>query len=441
MNLTGRILIAMVTGGLLGWGIQALGIGPGTFIDTYFTHGLIEVVGTVFVNSLKLMVVPLVFISLVCGASSLSGANLGRMGAKTLGLYLLTTAIAISIALTLALVIEPGKDADLAQETSAYAAKETEGLKQTIIDIFPTNPVAAMAEGKMLQIIVFALLFGVAITHAGPAGERVRLFFEDLNEVIMALVTMLIRLAPYGVFCLLLKLFADMSWQEIGKLASYFFTVVLALVLHATIVLPTLLMLLARLNPIQFVKKLREPMLLAFSTSSSAATLPVTLRTVEQRIGVDNEVAAFVLPMGATINMDGTAIMQGVATVFIAQFYGIALDPIDYLMVVVTATMASIGTAGVPGVGLIMLALVLDQVGLPVEGIALILGVDRLLDMMRTVVNITGDATVSSIIARSEGKFDDVVFADPDAGLVFEGARIGKEADENHESVNRNATN
>ncbi len=430
MNLTTRILIAMVTGGLLGWGIQRLGIGPGTFIDTYFTHGVIEVVGTVFVNSLKLMVVPLVFISLVCGASSLSGANLGRMGAKTLGLYLMTTAIAISIALTLALVIEPGKDADLTQESVAYAAKETKGLKQTIIDIFPTNPVAAMAEGKMLQIIVFALLFGVAINHAGPAGERVRLLFEDLNKVVMALVTMLIKLAPYGVFCLLLKLFAEMSWQEIGKLAGYFFTVVLALVLHATIVLPTLLVLLARLNPFKFVKKLREPMLLAFSTSSSAATLPVTLRTVEKRIGVDNEVASFVLPMGATINMDGTAIMQGVATVFIAQFYGIALEPIDYLMVVVTATMASIGTAGVPGVGLIMLALVLDQVGLPVEGIALILGVDRLLDMLRTVVNITGDATVSSIIARSEGKFNDAVFADPDAGLVF--------AD--YESVNRKAT-
>jgi len=387
MNLTVRILLAMVAGGVIGALLQAAGVGPGSFIDSWFTHGIIEVGGAIFVNSLKLMVVPLVFVSLVCGASSLSGGNLGRLGGKTLALYLFTTGVAITLALTLALVIAPGEGTGVSNDATSFVPKESQSVKETIIDVFPTNPVAAMANGKMLQVIVFALLFGVAITHAGEAGGRVRQFFEDLNEVIMALVTMLIKLV------------------------------------HISVVMPALLVLLARVNPLQFFKKMREPMLLAFSTSSSAATLPVTMRTVTERVGVDDEVASFVLPMGVTINMDGTAIMQGVATVFIAQFYAIDLTTTDYLLVIVTATLASIGAAGVPGVGLITLALVLEQVGLPVEGIALIIGVDRLLDMMRTVVNISGDGTVATVVARSEGRFDDEVFADVNAGLVFEEAR------------------
>lgn len=423
MNLTVRILLAMVAGGVIGALLQAAGVGPGSFIDSWFTHGIIEVGGAIFVNSLKLMVVPLVFVSLVCGASSLSGGNLGRLGGKTLALYLFTTGVAITLALTLALVIAPGEGTGVSNDATSFVPKESQSVKETIIDVFPTNPVAAMANGKMLQVIVFALLFGVAITHAGEAGGRVRQFFEDLNEVIMALVTMLIKLAPIGVFCLMWKLFAEMSWTEVGKLAAYFMTVALALLVHISVVMPALLVLLARVNPLQFFKKMREPMLLAFSTSSSAATLPVTMRTVTERVGVDDEVASFVLPMGVTINMDGTAIMQGVATVFIAQFYAIDLTTTDYLLVIVTATLASIGAAGVPGVGLITLALVLEQVGLPVEGIALIIGVDRLLDMMRTVVNISGDGTVATVVARSEGRFDDEVFADVNAGLVFEEAR------------------
>jgi Na+/H+-dicarboxylate symporter len=232
----------------------------------------------------------------------------------------------------------------------------------------------------------------------------------------------LIQLAPLGVFCLMTTLFARVGWQEIYKLLSYFMTVILALVIHASLVYPTLLTVFARISPLKFVNKMREPMLVAFSTSSSGATLPVTLRTVEKRIGVKNEVAAFAVPLGATINMDGTAIMQGVATVFIAQFYAIDLDLADYLMVILTATMASIGTAGVPGVGLIMLAMVLSQVGLPVEGIMLIIGVDRLLDMLRTAVNVLGDGTVATIVAKSEDDLDMAVFDDPDAGRVVPGA-------------------
>jgi Na+/H+-dicarboxylate symporters len=254
------------------------------------------------------------------------------------------------------------------------------------------------------------------VAHAGSAGQRVKSLFEDFNEVIMKLVTMLIALAPYGVFCLMATLFTDLGWSSIGALGAYFLTVAGVLVLHAAIVYPTLLVVLGRVSPMAYLRKMREPMMVAFSTSSSGATLPVTLETVEKRVGVRNEVASFVVPLGATINMDGTAIMQGVATVFIAQAYGIPLDLTDYMMVILTATMASIGTAGVPGVGLIMLTMVLAQVGLPAEGIAMIIGVDRLLDMMRTVVNITGDGTVATIVARSEGKLDMDVFEDPTAG-------------------------
>jgi Na+/H+-dicarboxylate symporter len=214
------------------------------------------------------------------------------------------------------------------------------------------------------------------------------------------------------------KLFAEVEWQVIGSVGKYFFTVVLALVVHLTVVYPTILSLLARVSPITFFTKVREPMLVAFSTSSSGATLPVTLRTVEFRIGVNNEVAAFAVPLGATINMDGTAIMQGVATVFIAQFFGVDLALGDYLMVILTATMASIGTAAVPGVGLVMLTMVLTQVGLPVEGIMLIIGVDRLLDMMRTSVNVAGDAMVATTVARSEGRLDLDTFKNPEAGRV-----------------------
>ncbi len=421
MNLTIRILIGMVAGLTVGMLVQLSGAGPDSLIRVFLIDGLLDAGGQVFIASLKLMVVPLVFVSLVCGAASLGGhGNMGRVGGKTVGLYLLTTGVAISIALLLALIIAPGEGASDADITpSAFVPKEAESIKDTLINIFPTNPIAAMAQGNMLQVIVFALLFGVALSRTGEAGSRVNAFFTDVNEVLMKLITMLISLAPYGVFCLMGVLFTKVGWAEIGKLAAYFGTVVLALVLHATVVYPSLLTVLARVNPVRFFAKMREPMLVAFSTSSSGATLPVTLRTVEKRVGVKNEVASFAVPLGATINMDGTAIMQGVATVFIAQFYVIDLSIADYLMVILTATLASIGTAGVPGVGLIMLAMVLNQVGLPVEGIGLIIGIDRLLDMLRTSVNVVGDGTVATIVARSEDDLDMAVFEDPDAGRVI----------------------
>jgi len=362
--------------------------------------------GKIFVATLKLLVVPMVFVSLVCGAASLGGGKqMGRLGGKTVLLYLFTTAVAITLAMVLALLFQPGVGAELTS-TSQVSISQGSSFAKVLIDIFPSNPIAAMAEGKMLQIIVFALLLGVAINHSGEAGERLKKNFQDWNEVVMKLVGMLMQLAPYGVFALLFNLFASKGLGAIEELAVYFATVVLVLVLHATIVYPSLLVVLARLKPTIFFRKMRPVQLFAFSTASSNATLPITMTTVENRLGVDNKVASFSLPLGATLNMDGTAIMQGVATVFIAQAYGIDLSAMDYLTVIVTATLASIGTAGVPGVGLVMLSLVLTQVGLPVEGIALIIGVDRLLDMLRTAVNVTGDAAVSCIVAKSEGQLD-----------------------------------
>lgn len=419
MNLTARILIGMVAGLVVGVLVQQSGVGAEHWLRWFVVDGALEAGGQIFIASLRLMVVPLVLVSLICGAASLGNTgSMGRVGGKAIGLYLLTTALAISIALVLALIIQPGVGTEPVATDATFNPGPPTSIKDTLVNIFPTNPVAAMAEGNMLQIIVFALLFGIALSHAGEAGTRLMGFFEDVNETLMKLIGMLVQMAPYGVFCLMAQLFANQGFAEIYKLLAYFLTVILGLLLHVSVVYPLLLVLFARLNPITFLRKMREPMLVAFSTASSGATLPVTLRTVQHRLGVKNEVSSFAVPLGATINMDGTAIMQGVATVFIAQFYAIDLTLGDYLMVILTATLASIGTAGVPGVGLIMLTMVLTQVGLPVEGIMLIIGVDRLLDMLRTAVNITGDGMVATVVARSEDDLDLEVFNDPQAGAV-----------------------
>ena len=417
MNLTFRILIGMGAGLLIGIAVQQLGLDPSGWVRGFLVDGVLDAGGQIFIASLKLMVVPLVFVSLVCGAARLgASASMGRLGGKTLGMYLLTTALAVTLALTTALIVEPGAGADAPPTDIDYQPKPAPSVKETLVNIFPTNPVAAMAEGRMLQVIVFALLFGIALAKSGDSGQRIRGVFDDINEALMKLITLLIQLAPYGVFCLMTTLFASVGWREIFKLLGYFLTVAATLALHLALIYPALLMLIGRVTPTTFFAKMREPMLVGFSTSSSGATLPVTLRTVEHRVGVRNEVAAFAVPLGATINMDGTAIMQGVATVFIAQFYGIDLGLADYLTVILTATLASVGTAAVPGVGLITLTMVLTQVGLPVEGIMLIIGVDRLLDMMRTAVNIAGDGMVATTVARSEGQLDLAVFQDPQAG-------------------------
>lgn len=425
-SLTTRIVIAMVAGILTGSILQLLmPNGSDLVIPLYLfdfslrgflVDGIFEVIGKIFIASLQMLVVPLVFVSLICGTCSLKDTTkLGRIGGKAIGLYLVTTAIAISFAMTLAFIISPGEGVNMVAGTT-FTSREAPSLAQVIIQMFPSNPFAAFAQGNMLQVIIFALLFGIAIALSGKAGERVASLFEDLSEVIMRLVTILMNIAPYGVFCLLAGLFTEVSLETFGNLIKYFFVVFFALVLHAFVTYPVLLKILTGLNPVIFLKKMRDAALFAFSTASSNATLPITLETNTRKMGVKNSIASFTVPLGATINMDGTAIMQGVATVFIAQVFSQDLTLVDYLLVVLTATLASIGTAGVPGVGLIMLAMVLEQVGLPVEGIALIIGVDRLLDMTRTAVNVTGDSMVSIIVGKSEGQFDEAIFNDENAG-------------------------
>ncbi|WP_206484160.1 dicarboxylate/amino acid:cation symporter [Thalassotalea sp. G2M2-11] len=429
-SLTTRIVIGMVSGILLGFLLQQLMPNGSDFtiplgffeisVRGLFVDGIFEVGGQIFVASLKMLVVPLVFVSLICGTCSLKDTSkLGRIGGKAIGLYLITTAIAISFAMSMAMLLSPGEGVNMTSN-STFVAKEAPSLAQVLIQMFPSNPFAAFAQGNMLQVIIFALLFGIAIALSGQPGERIAALFEDLNVVIMRLVTILMNLAPYGVFCLLASLFTDLDIATIKNLGMYFGVVFVALIVHATVTYPVILKLLTGLNPVIFIKKMRDAVLFAFSTASSNATIPVTMETATKKIGVNNSIASFTVPLGATINMDGTAIMQGVATVFIAQVFNVDLSISDFLMVILTATLASIGTAGVPGVGLIMLAMVLEQVGLPVEGIAMIIGVDRLLDMTRTAVNVTGDCMVTTVVAKSENQLNKDIFEDEDAGKKIE---------------------
>ena len=406
MSLTSKILIGMLSGLIFGSIISLLGLEGNPFIKIYLIDGFLNIGGQIFISLLKLMVVPLVFFSLTSGVSSLDkNLSLGRIAGKTLGLYLITTAIAISIGLSIAVFLNPGNNLDL-QTSTLLSIPESPNIKDIILNIIPSNPIQAMADGNMLQIIVFSILVGIAIRGLGDSVKIIKDVVSNITDIVLKLVMYIINIAPYGVFCLMSVLFAEKGLTVLGDLSFYFFIVVSALLIHGFLTYSALLILFAKINPFSFFDKVKSLMIFAFSTSSSNATIPVTLKTVIDNIGVNRKVASFTVPLGATINMDGTAIMQGVATVFIANAYSIDLLLTDYLMVILTATLASIGTAGVPGVGLIMLAMVLNQVGLPVEGIGLIIGVDRLLDMLRTVVNVTGDSAVSTIVANSENQLE-----------------------------------
>jgi len=415
MSLTKRVLLGMFIGIMTGFIIRTF-FADNIVVTDYIVNGMFEIGGAIFVASLKMLVVPLIFVSLVCGTSSLKNiSTLGRLGGKTMGFYLVTTAIAITLAIFSANLFEPGVGADLSA-ASSFQSSHAPSLGTVIINMFPTNPINAMAEGNTLQIIVFSILFGIAVSSAGEAGERVAATFVDINDVIMKLVVMLMNIAPYGVFFLMAKLFTEIGIDAISNLLGYFLVLTGTLVFHGVVTYGLFFKVFTGLNPLTFIRKMETAITFAFSTASSSATIPVTLETATKHLGVKNKIASFTVPLGATVNMDGTAIMQGVATVFIAQAFNIDLTMADYGAVVLTATLASIGTAGVPGVGLIMLAMVLNQVGLPVEGIAMVMGVDRLLDMIRTAVNITGDSVVTCIVAKSENEMDLDVFNDPKAG-------------------------
>ena len=403
MSLTNKILLGMILGIFLGSLLNNLFQGDLPNFIAFF-YELVDAIGRIFLSLLKLLVVPLVFVSLVVGVSNLtSDKQLLSISSKAIGLYLFTTALAIVSALFVSSFFDMAREASLTS-TSSFEQNAIPSLKDTFVNLFPSNPIKAMAEGNMIQIIIFAMLFGYGLNKLSSETSKVKSFFFDLNEIILNIVNFVIWLSPLGVFCLIFSTFSSLGISIIFTLINYFLIVVFVLIFHALFSYSGLLIILAKVNPLFFFTNMREAILFAFSTSSSSATMPVTLKTVEEKLGVDKSVSSFCIPLGTTINMDGTAIMQGVATVFIAQVYQVDLSMMEYLMVIITATLASVGTAGVPGVGLIMLAMVLQQVGLPVEGIALIIGVDRLLDMLRTAVNVSGDATISCIVANSENQ-------------------------------------
>lgn len=407
-DLTKKILLGMLLGCIVGLVFNFSS--PSESIKSFLLDGVFEAGGRIFLATLKMLVVPMVFVSLVTGTASLDDIRkLGRVGFRTFTFYTMTTAFAVGSALFLAFLGNPGKGFNL-KPADSFKATEAPSFIDVIANIVPSNPVEAMVKGEMLQIIFFAILFGVGVTMSGDAGKRILKIFTDLNDLIMKLVLILLKFAPFGVFFLVAKVFSSQGVTAIIPMAKYFFIVVLALLLHCFAFYGLLLKFVCRLSPRIFFKKFSEVFMFAFSTASSNATIPVSLEVAEKKIGVKQSIASFTIPFGATINMDGTAIMQGVATVFVAEAYGITLTSFDYLMVILTATLSSIGTAGVPGVGLIMLAMVFKQVGLPVEGIGLIIGVDRLLDMLRTAVNVTGDAVVSCIVGKLENEFDESIF-------------------------------
>ncbi len=431
MNLTAKVLTGMFLGIVVGLAINLTDANvTGTFINEYIVNGLFHVTGKMFVNSLKMLVVPLVLFSLICGVCGIGDIKLlGRIGTKSLILYILTTAVAIATAILVAAGLGIGKGMN-ASTDATFVATKAPPISEVLINIIPGNPVQAMASGEMLSIIFFAILVGVSILLVGKKAKGLVATIEVLNEVMMKMVSIIMSVAPYAVFCLLAKAISELGMDLLAQLAGYVLVLVAVLLFHLFVTLQGVLYLFSRLSPAIFIKKMRNAQVFAFSTSSSNATIPVTLRTVTEKLGVNNSVASFTVPFGATINMDGTAIMQGVATVFIANVYNVELGLTGYLTVIVMSVLASIGTAGVPGVGLIMLSMVFAQVGLPIEGIGLILGVDRLLDMIRTAVNISGDAVVSVIVAKGEGKLNSDIYNDPNAGnLDGDSIRIDEETE------------
>lgn len=410
MKLARNIIIALIAGVIVGLALNLFA--PSVFgpVDTYLFGPL----GTIFLNLMKMLVVPVVFVAIALGTAGIGDPKkLGRIGGKTLGFFLITTAVAIVIALTLALVLKPGAAGDFDTAGISYEAQEAPPVMDTLLGIIPTNPISAMAEGNMLQLIFFSALVGFGIAMLGKKVERVKEVLEQANDLIMYLITFIMKFAPYGAFGLIASAVGSQGFEAISAMGMYMGVVLGALLIHTLVVYGAAVSLLGKRNPVWFFKNFIPAQVVAFSTASSAATLPVSMKTAQERLKVPESISSFTQSLGATINMDGTAIMQGAAVVFIAQAYGINLSMGALLTVVLTAVLASIGTAAVPGAGLIMLAMVLTSVGLPVEGIALVLGVDRLLDMVRTAVNITGDAACAVVVSQSEG-----VLGEPDADGV-----------------------
>ena len=412
IGLSTQIFIALLIGALIGVVIHYWI--PSSYIkDTVIVEGVLYVVGQGFIRLMQMLVVPLVFCSLICGSMAIGDTKtLGKVGVKTIGFYLVTTALAVCVALGSALLINPGRglDMDAVQKGTVSSTTEATSLVDTLLNIIPKNPVQSMANGDMLPIIVFALFVGIMLAKLGTRGSVVANFFSQFNDVMMEMTMAIMKIAPIGVFCLIARTFATVGFSAFAPMLKYMGNVTLALAIQCLVVYQILLFVFTRLNPFKFIKKFLPVMGFAFSTATSNATIPMSIDTLSKKMGVSKQISSFTIPLGATINMDGTSIMQGVAVVFIAQAYGIPLTMGNLATVVVTATLASIGTAGVPSVGLVTLAMVLNSVGLPTEGIALIMGIDRILDMIRTAVNITGDAVCTTIVCHQEGSLNREVF-------------------------------
>ena len=413
LGLTTQVFIGLFAGLILG--IFLCYVVPDSHIKTdIIVEGILYVIGQGFIRLMKMLVVPLVFCSIVCGSMSIGDTKkLGAVGVRTLIFYLTTTALAVTVALSVGNLLNPGIGLDMSKIKSSADAVETmesTSLISTILNIIPDNPINSLASGNMLQIIVFALIVGLILAKIGDRAETVANFISQFNDIMMEMTMMVMAIAPVGVFCLVARTFANIGFSALVPLAKYMIAVLLALALQCLGVYQILLKIFTGLNPIRFLKKFFPVMAFAFSTATSNATIPLSIDTLDKKVGLSKKISSFTIPLGATINMDGTSIMQGVAVVFAAQAFGIHLDMMDYITVIGTATLASIGTAGVPSVGLVTLTMVFNSVGLPVEAIGLIMGIDRILDMVRTAVNITGDAVCTTIVAKQNNALDLEVF-------------------------------
>ena len=398
MNLSVQILVALILSVCAG-----LVIGPE---GLPFVNKWIAPIGTIFINFIKMMIVPVVTCSLIVGVTSLGGDSkkLGRISAKTICLYLITTAIAIVLGFAVAGIIQPGVGLDIAGKV-APKVKEAPTFMQVLVDMVPTNPVDAMAKGRILPVIIFALLVGIGITQLDEKRSRFLMDLYDAGaEVCYKIIAMVMKFAPLGVFALLLPVVCKNGPKVLLPLLSVILAVAIGCALQCILVYSTLASTMGGVNPVKFFRGMSEAMMLAFTTCSSAAALPVNMKNCQEKLGLSREVTSFVLPLGCTINMDGTALYMGVCSLFVANAFGVNLTSSDMIMIVFTGTLASIGTAGVPGAGLIMLAMVLQAVQLPMEGLALVAGIDRVLDMFRTCVNITGDGAVCCVVDKSERK-------------------------------------
>ena len=413
ISLTSKIFIALIVGAVTGMVLHYL-VPDGNIKNDVIVEGVLYVLGQGFIRLMKMLVVPLVFCSLVCGSMAIGDTKkLGNVGGKTLAFYLVTTAVAVAVALGIGTLLRPGIGLDMSKiqvNASDIETMESASLAQTILNIIPDNPFKALANGEMLQVIVFALVVGVILAKLGERAEVVANFISQFNDIMMEMTMMVMSLAPIGVFSLIARTFANIGFSAFIPLAKYMIAVLIALAIQCFGVYQILLKVFTGLNPVRFIKKFFPVMAFAFSTATSNATIPLSIDTLHKKMGVSKKISSFTIPLGATINMDGTSIMQGVAVMFAAQAFGIHLTPMDYVTVIGTATLASIGTAGIPSVGLVTLTMVFNSVGLPVEAIGIIMGIDRILDMARTAVNITGDAVCTTIVACQNVAVDKEVF-------------------------------